>query len=267
MKRRTFIKRGALFVPTIFLPRLLRANSLPVQNQAAFFAPKTTPPSGGGGGFTYTLISHAAPATVDATGTATTAAIDTTGANLIVINVAWFSGTLTITDSKANSAPAGLTVQSDSVSSPIRFNRIYYLVPNPAKVGSGHTFSVASTSAGYCVISVAAFAKSSGTPTFDTENGFTDTTGTGLTIVQPGSVTPAGNNELIVTGMTWNKTAPTVTLNQSFLSPPDSGSCPTTDVISGGMSWLIQTTGGAVNPTWTFSLSVSSKSATIAAFK
>jgi len=49
MNRRNFIKRGALFVPTIFVPQLIRAVS-PIANPG--FYNKPAPAAGGGGGCT-----------------------------------------------------------------------------------------------------------------------------------------------------------------------------------------------------------------------
>ena len=48
MKRRDFIKRGALFVPTIFIPRLIRAQSILTAPGLASFG--TNAATGGGGG-------------------------------------------------------------------------------------------------------------------------------------------------------------------------------------------------------------------------
>lgn len=48
MNRRNFIKKGALFVPTIFIPRLIRA--YPANCNPAFFKAKPAPSGGGGGG-------------------------------------------------------------------------------------------------------------------------------------------------------------------------------------------------------------------------
>jgi len=56
MNRRTFIKTGALFVPTIFVPKLIRA-ATPANLNAAFFRGKV-PVSGGGTGLPSGLISR-----------------------------------------------------------------------------------------------------------------------------------------------------------------------------------------------------------------
>jgi len=48
--RRTFIKRGALFVPAIFVPRLIHAQSILTADGLAAFKKKSATGGGGGGG-------------------------------------------------------------------------------------------------------------------------------------------------------------------------------------------------------------------------
>ncbi len=50
MNRRTFIKRGTLFVPTIFIPRLIRAQTILTADGLAAFKKKSAGGGGGGGG-------------------------------------------------------------------------------------------------------------------------------------------------------------------------------------------------------------------------
>lgn len=218
--------------------------------------------SGGGGLFTYTLVSHTS-ASVDGNASATSGAIDTSTANLIVYSLAWGSGVFSITDNKANSAPTGLNVYGDAVNG-IRSNQVLYaVIPT---VGSGHTFTIASSSgAGYCVLNVWAFKKSSGIPAFDTQNGFSQSSGAGVDTLQIGSVTPSADNGLIVSGMVWNGSL-TSSIDSGFTTPSQT-STPSAGVVVGGFSYLIQTTVGAVNPTWSFSGNITSYGASIAAFK
>jgi len=261
MNRRQFIKRGALFVTgAVAFPNIVRANSLPATRLQPFFRKKRKKAGGGGGSFTYSLISHTI-ATVDGTATGDSSSIDTTGANLFIYSLAWFSGTPTITDSKGNSAPTGLTQRACSTDG-VRFTRLYY--ETSPSVGSGHVFHIACSNAGYCVLCVAAFQKSSGTPTFDVQNGF-DQTGGSSSTAQPGSVTPAGDNELIVTGICTNGNRP-FTIDSGF-SISDQGETPTATLAAGGLAYLIQTTGGAVNPTWQAAGTFGVYPCTIAAFK
>src|SRR6185503_14416153 len=57
MNRRNFIKRGALFVPMIFVPKLIRA-ATPQHLNAQFFRAKVAPSGGGGTGLPSGLVSR-----------------------------------------------------------------------------------------------------------------------------------------------------------------------------------------------------------------
>lgn len=210
---------------------------------------------GGGGGGTYALVSHA---TANDSSSATTSGIDTTGSKLIVIVVSWFSGAVTVSDSKGNTYTA-LTSRIDSSGS--YANRIYYCI-SPT-IGTGHTFTVA---ASFVVFNAMSFSLSSGTPTFDVENGLNHDAST-VSSLQPGTVTPAGNNELFITGITWNNpaTPPTASINSSFNTPYQSQQG--ANNLYGGASYKIQTTGAAENPTWSFDNPINDAAATIAVLK
>jgi len=86
--RREFIKRGALFVPAIFVPKLIRASS-PQHLNAAFFRAKVA--SGGGGGSctpAYTDVSSGGYGTGNRTSVLSifTVNFGTTGTLTILIN-------------------------------------------------------------------------------------------------------------------------------------------------------------------------------------
>lgn len=249
MNRRTFIKRGALFVPTIFVPRLIRAKSILTAPELASFK-KKTPGGGGGGGGTYTLIGHGI-------GTTNTT-FDTTGANLIVAVVGWFSSTQVFSDNKSNSY-TGLTAHD---SGGAYSNQIFYCI-NPT-VGST-TFS---STGNLNIVAVSAFSLSSGIPAYDsTQNGSSVTTNN--TTIQTGSVTPSGNNRLIVAGCTFNDTGADITntIDSSFLTPPYQLESGARSQFYVAQSFLIQTTGSAVNPTFTFSGIINNASSSIAVFQ
>lgn len=116
-------------------------------------------------------------------GSGNTSAIDTTGANLIVINV---SGGVTPTDSKSNTWTS-LTATTNS--------QLWYCY-NPT-VGSGHTFA-ANGASSFASISVAAFSGSAASP-FDVQHGGTGSTGTASLNI--GNITPSQDNELLVMGL------------------------------------------------------------------
>lgn len=244
----------------LLVPFLLCANSIPLPKQARFFNPPIPATGGGGGSFTYTIIAHTWISTDSAT--VTTPAIDTTGANLIIYGVSIVNGSFTITDNKGSPTLTKLTEQGDAFDG-IRSNQICYAI-SPT-VGTGHTFTFANSASSFSVLEVLAVKKSSGTPTFDTQNGFSQSSGASAESFQVGSVTPAGDNELIVTSAVWNNNQ-TPTIDSSFTFS-DWGSTPTAGVNMGGLAYLIQTTGGTVNPTWSFSGNINSYGGTIAAFK
>ena len=166
-----------------------------------------------------------------------TGAIDTTGANLIVISVGFYSaGTgLTVSDSKGNTwLPLTLRTTSSG------HQRFFYA--QAALVGSGHTFTVTGTSI-YPAIHVRAFAGATATP-FDLQAGATNS-GSSLAT---GSITPTQPGALVVSGLCFDSTAtvsvaPTMTVTQS---PFGSGVA-----FGGALGYLVQTTAAAVNPTWT----------------
>lgn len=201
----------------------------------------------------YTPIFH-----IEAGGTAngvTSGSADSTGSSDITINVAWYpgSGDPTVSDSKGNTWTP-LTAQN---SSSISKNRLYYC-HNPT-VGSGHTFSANGTGT-YPSIQVVGFSGGAASP-FDVENGAT----ANWVSVQPGSVTPSEDNELVVTGLChYDNSAGAVTVNGGFTAhnmPYSSG-----NYMGGGIAYLIQTSATAANPTWDVT-SATYLATTIATFK
>lgn len=136
---------------------------------------------------TIALVTHVTAAGLNG---ATSSSIDTTGASLLVIAVA-YGGTITVSDSKGNTWTA-LTAYANGGQK----QRIYYAV-NPT-VGTGHTFTVGGTSV------VASFAASSWSGV-DTTTPFDVQAGTGgagpITAAGIGSpsMTPANNGSLVIT--------------------------------------------------------------------
>lgn len=167
----------------------------------------------------------------------TTPAIDTTGANLIVISVAFYSaGTgLTVTDSKGNTW-FPLTLRSTSSGN----QQCFYA--KAAIVGPGHTFTVSGTSI-YAAIHVRAFAGATTNP-FDVENG-ASISGSAL---PTGAITPTQNGALVVSGLCTDSSAtvsvaPTMTVTQNpFVSSVAFG---------GALGYVVQGPAAAINPTWT----------------
>ena len=176
----------------------------------------------------------------------TTGPITTTGANLLVVSVAWYVGTsadVAVSDAHSNTWTA-LTKQATAQSA----QRLFYA--KNAVVGSGHTVTVTNFAFGspLSVTTFFAFSGADTTAPFDVENGATANFGTSLAT---GSVTPAANGSLIVSGWTgMNGTSnPTVDsgLTLTTAQNPIGGTC-----LAGAAAYLIQSTAAAINPTWSW---------------
>lgn len=207
----------------------------------------------------WALKAHAIAGSGGSSNTGTTPGVDTTGADLIVIAVGYFStGTLgTISDSKGNTWTA-LANHTNSANTSLK---IYY--SHSPTVGAGHTFSAAGSGT-YLSIAAMAFSGSAATP-FDVEHAGG---GSASTSGQPGSITPAGTGELLVLagsfGSGISSTAPTA--NDSFSAAIDfhQGS---SGVDFGLVDfWLSDGNANAINPTITWTGSAEYE-IDIAAFK
>ncbi len=188
----------------------------------------------------------------------TTTAIDTTGANLIVVSLSYYhtgnTGDITITDSKGNTWTL-LTKYANATTA----NRLYYC--KNANVGSGHTFTTPLLSA-YYGISIMAFSMANITTPFDVENGANSLSASSLAT---GSITPSQANSLIVAGLTFDN-------NAGGAVSIDSGMTAISTAYSGGSSmgtgiaYKVQSTAAAINPTWNIT-NAAAVAASIAAFK
>lgn len=203
------------------------------------------------------MIAHVASVTAAGPGsdTITSGAINTTGADLVVVEVSWYTGTTaspTLSDSKSNTW-TGLTQQTNNS----RASRLFYCAG--ATVGTGHTFTLAG-SVLFGVISAVAVSGAHAAP-FASENGVSvGFANSG----QPGSVTPPEDGCLVVTGLTLEHASSATGVDGGFTAAfTELGS----DNIGGGLAWLVQATAAAVNPTWSWSGGGSSFASTIAAFK
>lgn len=169
----------------------------------------------------------------------TSGAIDTTGADLIIVHVAGLpSVTLTLSDSQSNSWTA-LTKNSGVGNFG---GQIYY--KQAPTTNASHTFTISSTG-GFPSVVVAAFSGSVATP-FDVEN--QNTTGFG-TSVQVGSVTPGQANSLIISSITFSSNE-THSIDSSFTVTDQQGN--TGNGLGCGLAYLIQGAASAVNPTWSW---------------
>lgn len=200
----------------------------------------------------YSLIANTLAGASDSN-SVTTAGINTSGADLIVLVVTTYDGDgPTPTDSNGNTWTA-LTLRGNANDAQCQ---IWYSY-SPS-VGSGHTFSV-STSTDFPSIGVLAFSGAAASP-FDQQNGARSGAGT----VQPGSVTPSEDNEVIVTG--YGGYSQAISSINSGFTLANSHTFSSGQRLTTGTAYLIQTTAAAVNPTWTLA-GTSENSAAIATFK
>lgn len=198
---------------------------------------------------------------VGATGgsTATTSAVDTTGATLLVAATTYFTGrtTVTVTDNKGNT----WTGRTEYASGTSCLGKIFYC-ENPT-VGSGHTVTLTDSGGSlFGSIDIAGFSGTLTASSYDVENGAGTTSGT---TKQPGSVTPGEANELVVTTVGAGN-AKTFTIDSSFsIASQNSGGGSN---FSNGLAYIVQSPGpSAVNPTWTVSGGAGQIVAAIATFK
>jgi hypothetical protein len=208
------------------------------------------------------LSGHACAGSEDGQTVATT--VNSTGADLIVVvtevsQTAPTAGQLT--ENKSNSgAQVKKTDYGVGAGQPVVTIFFYW---NPTSVGASHTFTLnMGPGAFFPAMCVASFSgsKTSASP-FDAENG---ATGTG-TSRQPGSVTPAEDGELLVTGLAWGSMGLTAAINGSF-SIADQLDGNGTSRLGIALAYKIQASAGAENPTWSWSGS-NTISADIATFK
>jgi hypothetical protein len=170
----------------------------------------------------------------------TTDAIDTTGADLIVIATSVDNGSTqaTPTDSKSNT----WTALGNSAST-VRV-KLYYAWGSGIAVGSGHTFSY-NASDSFPSIAVIAFSGALvASDPINLENGASSA---GATSLQTGSVSPAGT-DLFVTGIGWNAEAyVNFSINSAFTKQVGN------DNVGGlayGIAMAYKESGSAENPTW-----------------
>lgn len=186
---------------------------------------------------TLGLVDHASG--VGSPTSATTDAMDSTGANLIVLSVACDApSTPVITDSKGNTwTPLTLSNTGGSVKT-----RMYYC--SDPTVGTNHTFTATGA---FCAIFAAAFAGMESPDVFDQENGATSD---GTLTIQTGSVTPVENNELVITGLGLNSAGAVVSVNSGF-TILDTETFGSGNNYGGALAYKIQTAAASENPTWT----------------
>lgn len=184
---------------------------------------------------------------------ATTPAIDTTGADLLVVVTAYLNGsTGTISDSKSNT-------WNDITLSSISFTTLKMSYCVPSSVGASHTFTVTGTNT-FAAISVMAFSGVNSTP-LDQQNANSATSATSATT---GSITPSVNNSLLIAGIGIEATYSALSMSGYTVGTPVSYS--SGNHFGGAMAYKIQGTAAADNPTWSWT-SLATVATKIANFK
>ena len=184
--------------------------------------------------------------------------LNTTGANFIVLSVVHNdNASQTITDSN-NNTWTPLTQYSQFAAAACQ---IFYAV-NPT-VGSGHTFTSTFGSTGSGGIVVSAW---SGVATSSPGDGSNGTGYFASTGIQAGSITPSVNGDLIIAAISCDNPSGPYTVDSSLTILQSALLIAGT---SQGLAhaYLIQSTAGAINPTWTTGGGSSFGGVAIAAFK
>lgn len=175
----------------------------------------------------------------------TTAGIDTSGADLLVLMLSTSiatTETATISDSKGNTWTALTKYHEGTWNTE---GRLYYA--KNAIVGASHTFTATSDAgATYPAIAVAAFSGTHLTSPFDQQNGATASFSPPH---EPGSVTPTEDNELIIAGVAHDRTDAPNAIDEGF-TLAEASAVVAANAQGVGIGYLVQTTAAAVNPTW-----------------
>lgn len=199
------------------------------------------------------LVTHAAASGTSTS--ATTTAVNTTGSTLFVVGATYDTTAVpTISDSASNTWNALTPTNTSSAGAVLNW------CANPT-TSSSHTFT-ASGAGTFPALFMLAFSGTTTATPFDVENGST----TATTTLQPGSITPAVNGEVLVTFFGFNGAGVPVSIDSSYIQADSAIDFGSGVHYGGAMAYLIQTTAGASNPTWTRTNSATN-AGRIAAFK
>lgn len=211
------------------------------------------------GTFTFVQSTTKTPTGTNAT-FVTSNAITTTGNFAAIVISDYTQSPLgTMTDSKGN--VWNMAVSKSGGGTNTARSTMFY--SNMTSIGSGHTFTYTATGTCFPTMYVEIY-QTTRPVTVDQTNGFNGTTGTSI---QPGSVSPTKDNELIVVGLSATPITSVTGINSGFTISNSNASGATNTFLGGGMAHLIQTVAGSVNPTWTVSGSPTLSAATIVTFK
>lgn len=198
-------------------------------------------------GFDATPIAHVSQA-----GSGASAAINTTGANLLVAVAASVSSTEGILDSKSNF----WTQLAVEVLGSFSMTASLFYVVNPI-VGVSHTFTPAGSTPALCVQAW----KTAATPfPHDQLSGAS----TVSSPAQAGSITPIQNGSLVIAALCGSVSS-VLSIN-SGLTITDQFQINGGVNFSCAMAYLVQSVAAAINPSWTYASSLGTEGALIASF-
>jgi hypothetical protein len=183
------------------------------------------------------LIRHAIFASTDSNGF-TSSSIDTTGGDLIVIQVS--SGSFTFSDSAGNT---WTTAVSETTFSP---ESSYILYAWNANVSATHTFTIAGTSISPSFeVLVFSGSQITGDPLDQVNHAHA----LGGTTIQPGSITPSADNGIIVSGVGHQDTSNTISVDSS-LTITDQITQTNGQHVGSAAAYLFQGSAASIDPTW-----------------
>jgi len=186
-------------------------------------------------------------------GETTTAGINTTGADFIVIGLAIDDGyNGTPSDSKSNT---WTQVSNTYTQTNVRV-RMWYT--RPTSVGTSHTFTVPANPIGSIFVAAFSGVNLSTTDQQNGANGFASSLATG-------SITPTQNGALLISLLGINAVGLPISINNSFTLIDDEEFVSGTNY-GGGMAWRLQDPAAAINPTWTRT-NTNGMAATVISFK
>lgn len=199
-------------------------------------------PAVGGGAFVlkaHTTISNALDTMV-------TPAMNTTGANFIVVGVSSYDSAPSVSDSNSNSyTKAGVSAfNGDNANT-----SIWYTASGAPVVGTGHTVTITG-SALFASAYVLAF--SGGVASSFDKYVHADSAAAALSLAT-GSIFPALSDELVVTVLGQGRNNPTtVTIDSGFTqADPNYAYVAAGGSVGGAMAYFVQTAAAAMNPIWT----------------
>lgn len=204
------------------------------------------------------LVVKAAAGSTNSGASVTTSGVDTTGASLLVAMVSALGGATdySLTDSKSNTWTPLTAYGTTNAHA-----RIFYCAGGT--VGSGHTFTVTSTSGtAFPSVGVLAFSGTAASP-LDTSTG---NTALSAGSIAPGSISPSEDNEVVVVTLAAPGTTPSLGITGGF-GGGDEVEFLSSNHIKLVDAFLIQTTAAAANPTWSWTSVGRNCASAIACFK